>query len=570
MKLDIMYDNWLPVVMCDGTSKEVSLYTAITEAQNIRKLQKIGNVNIREYSIYSFIFDFVQWVYKPEAYDEEDKKDVIEELFEKGKFDSDVLDEYIDAYIASGKSFDLFDEEHPFLQMSKEEWDAYPKVKKPTPLSSPKFGVGYLSGYNTTFEHPSDYVGYDQYCALEGIHTVIPGRESKNKTKVENIVALKPVELLASILYCIAYKHSSGGGSFSSISIDKEHPIFVIIEGKNLFETICASIGVSDSYNAKPLWERDNYVLTSTELNSANYDNNIALSYTPTVRLFPCDYSNIYESNLTKGPNSDFMQIGVKKNGDKQIPIYNTPNKAYEKWVNNYPRVMRTRGTTKEGASFVSTLCYTHENILSKNPKLQTNLLELESNAGECDAVKINYAVLKNKTDLKIHYYALAYKNANQQAITNYSETFEWNKKINPNACKRLPAVLNFIAVIAKETAKAINECDYNARTRCANKETESVSKAILETDSIIDTCLYTLEHQKHECLESKNTSDYLAVYDWLTEAFKEGFKEHLHYLPRSSILEHAKTENKYFKTINVLRKKALENIEFELEDAKW
>ena len=43
--LNIMYDNWLPVIMCDGTYKDISLYTAITEAQSIKKLQKIGDVN---------------------------------------------------------------------------------------------------------------------------------------------------------------------------------------------------------------------------------------------------------------------------------------------------------------------------------------------------------------------------------------------------------------------------------------------------------------------------------------------------------------------------------------------
>lgn len=122
LHLDLMRDPWLKVLWLDGTVKDESLYTVITKAELIRKIIPAGTYSLTEYVLMSFIIDFVQWVYKPAAGTEKKAERVILDMYEKGKFDSSVLDEYIDMYENKlHRSFDIFDEEHPFLQSSKTE-----------------------------------------------------------------------------------------------------------------------------------------------------------------------------------------------------------------------------------------------------------------------------------------------------------------------------------------------------------------------------------------------------------------------------------------------------------------
>lgn len=557
--LNIMYDNWLPVIMCDGTYKDISLYTAITEAQSIKKLQKIGDVNIEEYSIYAFIFDFVQWVYKPIGYDKEEKQEAIEELFENGCFDKEILDKYISEYEASGHSFNLFDENYPFMQMSKKEWDTYGKVKEATPFTSPKFGVGFLSGFNVLFEHGDSYPTYEEYIKLSNNNLTTPGKDVgyESKTHVEDIVELTPARLFASILYGTAYKHASGGGTYSSACMKLAHPIFTVVFGNNLFETICASIGVCESYDYKPLWERDKYCITSTELNSSACDNNIALTYTPTIRMYPCNCSEIYSDNFKK--DVDYQK--TEKNFDNK-PDYNTPKYAFDKWANNYPRILRAYKKDKKGNEFIYALTYTHDDIWHSH--LKTNLMQLECCSDKCDVININYNVLNEKTNLKIRYYALAYKNASSNSLINYSETFETTNVLDSIARRRLSEMFEYIGILGRETAKAIATVDCIVRTNRSEKDVAVTNsfEATTEVSYLIQYCLSVLEQEKENRLANDNLDEYKALFNEIVQVFTNGFTEHKRYLPRHSALKYTEANNKYFWNINNIQEKFLKKYE--------
>ena len=54
--------------------------------------------------------------------------EALEELLEEGQFDPDEIRDYVAMCQAEGVSFDLFDEERPFLQTTyRVEWDQKPK-----------------------------------------------------------------------------------------------------------------------------------------------------------------------------------------------------------------------------------------------------------------------------------------------------------------------------------------------------------------------------------------------------------------------------------------------------------
>ncbi len=558
--LNVMHDAWLPVIMEDDTKKDVSLYEAIDNAQHIKKIQNFGQNPMENYAVAAFIFDFVQWVYKPIGQDEDEKREAILELFEKGQFDTTVLDEYIEEY-ESTRSFDIFDEKYPFLQVSTEEWNARPEKENLTSLTSPIFGVNYLSGNNVTFEHPKNYVDYQQYLNTFGDSEQgeYAGKEIAEKGIERIPITLKSVELIASILWCMSYKQSNGKGSYASVLASKDaHPIGVICEGKNLFETICLSMGVAESYNAKPIWERDKYVMTSTDLMQKEIDNSIALTYTPTVILHAHDFSAIYTKTIQE--DRDFQKI--IKSESKKDKEFNLPKHAYSKWVEKYPRIIRKRWEDKKGNKYVKALTYTYENLLSSEPELETNLLQLECDSKECDIVNINYMALEDKTDITIHYYALAYKSASQNTLTNYGKEFHFDKPLNDYTELRFPNLLEFMANVAKITATSITELDFACRTRNDDsKEIKAMTKgklslnALSETDCTLKQCLYELEHGKYEELISPDKTVADNLYDWIAYEFFNTFDEHEKYLPKHSLLKYAEMSDKYKATINNIKK---------------
>lgn len=330
--LNIMFDPWLKIEWTDNKKEEVSLYTAITEAYHIKKIVPIGENKLTTYIINAFIIDFIQWVYKPTAYDSESAQEAILELFEKGYFDEETLDEYIQYYETNlGKSFDLFDEEYPFLQTNKKEYDQiFQSSSTLTPLSSPKFGLNYTAGNNVVFEHKRNSINYEEYKKIV----------KKNNGKIpslENCYTFSSEETFIGLLYCLGYNQSSGGGlsSVSTSGIQGLHPIFVLIEGDNLFQTVCASIGTAREYNFQPVWEKESYYTKASEviLESNEDDNAVSLTYLPTVFVKLNSFNDCFEKNVNK------EDIGEKE----------APKEIYPLWLRSYPRIILMSASDKNG-----------------------------------------------------------------------------------------------------------------------------------------------------------------------------------------------------------------------------
>ena len=105
---NVLDRGWIPVVCEDGTRKLLGIRQALAQAHTLREISDPSPLD--EYSLYRFLGLFLMDALRPE------EKEDIEDLLQDGKFDMGKIEAYITQCQSEGVSFDLFDEERPFLQ----------------------------------------------------------------------------------------------------------------------------------------------------------------------------------------------------------------------------------------------------------------------------------------------------------------------------------------------------------------------------------------------------------------------------------------------------------------------
>lgn len=553
LHLDLMRDPWLKVLWLDGTVKDESLYTVITKAELIRKIIPAGTYSLTEYVLMSFIIDFVQWVYKPAAGTEKKAERVILDMYEKGKFDSSVLDEYIDMYENKlHRSFDIFDEEHPFLQSSKTEKEKMIEtaMKKSNPndyvknLSFSGFGIEYSSGNNVLFEHRRNAITYEQYMErTEGGTIDIP---------IDQLYRFSPQETVTALIFSLGYAQASGGyGSVSTAGKFNLHPIFVINEGENLFTTICASIGTAKKYRYAPVWEQPNYLVKAADAvtGSEKDGNHISLTYVSLSNTSLLNYSFAMR-----------IPFSAQDFGGSD----NLPKMIYPAWVSCMPRVIKVDETDKKGHAVTRTMNYQSPVIMKDDKKgnnrceLETELIQLAYNGNKCDIIARNYKVLKEKTKLSPKFYCWTKSTKGSGTIPELSRIIEWpenltfisdtvGKKMVSEALetvKELSILTAYWLTVA--TGLATGACkEENGVYKIAGKSITSY-KNQAETDTVWTgkKCQWFLQRKYYEKLESGDYSCMKEIKNEIYESFKSVFKTDINRITRLSAIDRVKIKD--------------------------
>lgn len=547
--LNIMYDPWLKIEWINNKKEEINLYKAITEAHNIRRIVPVGENKLTTYIINAFVIDFVQWVYKPIAYDSESAREAILSLFESGKFDENILDEYIRYYENTlGKSFDLFDEEYPFLQISKKEKNTiFKKIPTLTPLSSPKFGLNYTAGNNVVFEHKRNSVNYKKYQEIiECNNGKIP--------PLEDCYTFSPEETFIGLLYCLGYNQSSGGGlsSVSTSGIQGLHPIFVLIEGESLFQTICASIGTAREYSFQPIWEKDSYFTNASNIIlEANDDlNAVPLTYLPTVYVSLNSLNNCFEKNISK----------------KDIGEEEAPKSVYQLWMRSYPRIISTNVTDKYGNQYEKAMVYQFQELTKSSVELGTQLLQIGCTADRCKVISDNYRILNEKypsLNLNIYYYACTHTNASCSSIKEMSEILEWPKNrkfIEKEDSKiQLSIILKTICELAQTSAyyltvsqglatgnvKKDEKGKYVVGGKQVSKYARCSSSSVMKT---IDECIWIIENEYYEKLLDLDNNEEICsvILNRVFTIFENMFIKNIDITYRLSMIDKVEIKNKW------------------------
>lgn len=232
LHLDLYDDPWIQCDMLDGTVCQYGIRDCLVHADKIKKISVRNALTYMDnISPFVLISMLAVRVYNPK--DNDDKLD----LWEAGSFDIGQFDEYIASCRKSGVSFDVFDENHPFLQIDKETLES--KKLKAGPVG--KLDPVIPSGQSLAFSHGS----------------------MENNFNDENVQFMYPDQFAASLVRNMIYRSASGGG-YAATGINKSRgPLFVIPHGKNLFETVVMSMHTEPRQDIRdndyPFWEAEEY-----------------------------------------------------------------------------------------------------------------------------------------------------------------------------------------------------------------------------------------------------------------------------------------------------------------------
>lgn len=227
MRFNILTDNSIRVSDLKGHKYDTSILDALNNAHNIKELalRDYCKLPYEEAVVFKLICAFVQASYQPTNVSD------IADIFEAGHFDMEKIDAYVKKCEKRGNVFDLFDEKYPFLQCTNIDLDDATKT------------VGVLS---TAYKTGNSLLFYGDNTYLE-----------KNRN-----IEMTFQQYFAALCRNQYASVASGLGYTSSGICGGEPPILCITNGKNLFESICFSMGYMSKHLydvAKPIWERDTY-----------------------------------------------------------------------------------------------------------------------------------------------------------------------------------------------------------------------------------------------------------------------------------------------------------------------
>lgn len=238
---NVLTEQWIPVRDKKGTLHEMGILEVLNKASELVEITD-SMVNY-EYGMYRFLFVFLMDVYKPR------NRSQIEELLDAGEFDMDEIERYVKQCNKDGERFDLFDSVHPFLQCGEKEWDSNTQIKS-------------VANLNPMYPCGNNHVHFDH------------NRESS--------VLMEPKEAVKALcainLFC-----ALGGRGFSSTLCGYPPPVYSMVKGKNLFETLVFGMvptKKSDKYDdPAPQWRGNTKVESKKEVEKTS------LLY---GLLFPC------------------------------------------------------------------------------------------------------------------------------------------------------------------------------------------------------------------------------------------------------------------------------------------
>lgn len=229
---NVLDQAWIPVISLEGKEETLGIRETILRAHELREITSASP--LEEYSLYRFLGLFLMDMLRPES--ETD----IEDFLEEGRFDEDDLKSYIALCRAEGVSFDLFDEERPFLQSKYDRMtDGEPK-----PVAILDFSRA-CGNNHTHFDH--------------------------NAYAKESISPSKAARLLPTYFTFLTM-----GGRGYGYSINQQPPYYGIVKGDNLFETLTFSLLSTDSIgipfdNPPVLWRRKTPVACQGEVGRTSW-----------------------------------------------------------------------------------------------------------------------------------------------------------------------------------------------------------------------------------------------------------------------------------------------------------
>ena len=258
---DVLDRGWIPVVSESGEKLLLGIRDTLARAHELREISDPSP--LEEYSLYRFLGLFLMDALRPE--EEAD----IEDLYENGRFDMEQVERYIAQCRSEGVSFDLFDEERPFLQSKYDpKCDGQEKPVAALDCTLP-------SGNNHTHFHHArpERLGPERSLRL----------------------------LLATYWFCTAGAQGYPSGVYGA------PPFFGVIKGTNLFETLTALLipveNIGIPFDTPPiLWRRREPIQGKAEIGSTSWLHGL-LFPTRRIHLIPDESGAVIGAHISQGEN---------------------------------------------------------------------------------------------------------------------------------------------------------------------------------------------------------------------------------------------------------------------------
>lgn len=288
MKLDVITDPWITCSMCDGSKKKLGARDVLYKAKEIRGIGIPESLTYMDnFAVITFLSMLVYASYRFTT--ERQKINV----YRVGKFDMVKVDRYIEKCREQGIVFDIFDKSSPFLQCGTELVEQ--KKWKPSAVGS--IDAVYPSGNNNNF------------------YKANRRRPRNPELTPENDEFMLPEQYAASVMRNHMYRTASGKGYTASGPVYGEPPLAVMVEGRNLFETLLFSEPVQEEELSEadlPMWERPQYKTVIAEEISEGRFGYLNAQFVPTIYLHYGELDEIngrilsvYKSSLYAGASEE-------------------------------------------------------------------------------------------------------------------------------------------------------------------------------------------------------------------------------------------------------------------------
>ena len=296
---NILYEPWMGVIDMNGNETQVGLRDYLVNAH----LYKCSAEN-RQFAVLRRLQQRLAETFVMDIFGL--NIDTETSLLDTGYFDAKKIDTYIKQCKESGVSFDLFDENRPFMQTDKKTFEKIFKSKKSVSVATinPRMG----SGNNKVFFNNVSTKNYIENTAAKDCRDSYYDSVYNKKYTVENaeVVSFAEYMNLLLIAHCIAGQ--GGAGYRSGLMCVGVPPILYHIDSdknQTLFHSILMNIAFDSKHNVKndaPLWRWDTYERGKENLNSCKTDTvnvpKMEGMFFPVMYLYP-DLSSIDETNKT-------------------------------------------------------------------------------------------------------------------------------------------------------------------------------------------------------------------------------------------------------------------------------
>lgn len=280
---DILDDPWIKVVYTDGTHKTLSVIDCLSDATSIKRIECPGNIYVETFAIYRFLIALFVDAY--DIHSIEDIEDVYGEY--KEGIDLDVLKKYRNRCESEGVSFDIFDDDRPFMQTPKSE---EPKKLEVKPVSV--LGYGFKSGNSDLF------YGLNR-------HKLVDGAENLKKYEDAQVMSIEEyIAMILTIHFCAV---ASGTGRSGAVSNVGSPPLWLLSVGETLYDTLFLSMCPKGNDDDIPMWRRKHYLNVISSVSGW-----LSLAYYPVRYIAPAegfDGKNVYKVKF------DRIQFSQLNNG---------------------------------------------------------------------------------------------------------------------------------------------------------------------------------------------------------------------------------------------------------------